>query len=138
MPRITCLRLLLLLPFLLVGSCGTAPKRISGTDLPTIPRVTLSSSEVTASKSSIATDGMFVFTGPVYDALERLRWISRAYVEGGWTPERPEGTPSKATQVFSKAARKLDLKRSVTITAVASRTTGTVEVELHSEPLASE
>ena len=138
MRHITCLRLLLILPCLHLCSCGTAPKRISGTDLPIIPRVTLSSSQVTASKSSIATDGMFVFTGPVYDALERLRWISRAYVEAGWTPQRSKGTPSKATQVFSKPAKTLDLKRSVTITAVASRTTGSVEVELHSEPLAPE
>ena len=138
MRHINFLRLLLIFSCLHVASCGTAPERISGTDLPTIPRVTLSSSLVTASKSSIATDGTFMFTGPVYDALERLRGISRAYVEAGWTPQRPEGTPSKATQVFSKPARKLELKRSVTITAVASRTTGSVEVQLHSEPLASE
>lgn len=138
MRHITCVRLILLFSCLHVVSCGTAPERILGTDLPTIPRVTLTSSQVTASKLSIATDGMFVFTGPVYDALERLRWISRAYVEAGWTPERSEGTPSKATQVFSKPAGKLDLKRSVTITAIASQTTGSVEVKLHSEPLASE
>jgi hypothetical protein len=116
MCRTTCLSLFLfVLPMLLAG-CGSPQKRISGTDLPTIPRVTMTS----------------------YDALERLRWISRPYVEAGWTPEKSTGSPSEATQVFSKPLPELKLKRSVKITAIASQTAGSVLVHLYSEPLPSE
>jgi hypothetical protein len=138
MCRTTCLSLFLfVLPMLLAG-CGSPQKRISGTDLPTIPRVTMTSSEIKSSTEGVATDGKFVFTGQVYDALERLRWISRPYVEAGWTPEKSTGSPSEATQVFSKPLPELKLKRSVKITAIASQTAGSVLVHLYSEPLPSE
>lgn len=138
MRPVTCLsHFLVLLIFISVG-CSTASPKISGTDLPVIPRVTLSSSQVTSSQGGVSTAGRFVFTGPVYDALERLRWISRSYVAAGWIPEPPEGSQSKATQVFSQPLKKTQLKRVVTITAVASRSEGSVVVELHSEALASE
>ncbi len=138
MARTVALSLFLLSLSLLQIGCGSTQKRISGTDLPTMPRVSLTSSEVTDSKGGVATAGKFVFAGPVYDALERLRWISRAYVDAGWTPERPEGTPSKASQIFTKPAPKLNLTRSVRITTTASRATGSILAELYSEPTASE
>ena len=138
MCRKTCLSLFLLMAPLLLVACDSGPKRISGTDLPTMPRVTISSSSIEDTRNGVATKGTFVFAGPVYDALERLRWISRTYVAAGWAPERPEGTPSEASQVFSKPFPKASLKRSVKITTIASRTMGSVTVDLYSEPLAAE
>ena len=138
MPHRTCQRLFLLLTPLFFLACSIHEPGISGTDLPAIPRVTLDSSDVTGSQGGVPTSGRFEFTGPVYDALERLRWISRAYVEAGWTPESAEGSQAKATQVFTKPLKNKPLKRVVTITALASQTDGSVLVELHSEALASE
>ena len=138
MCRKTCLSLFLLMASLLWVACDSGPKRITGTDLPTMPRVTLSSSDIEDSRNGVAIKGTFVFTGPLYDALERLRWISRSYVSAGWTPEPPAGTPSEASQVFSKPLTKSNLKRSVKITTKASRTMGSVTVDLYSEPSAAE
>ena len=140
MCHMTCLRLFLLLAlscFVCFVGCDTPRQLISGTDLPHIPSVTLTSSEVTKSRDRIPTEGTFVFAGGVYDALERLRWISRAYVDAGWVPEPPEGSPGQASQIFSKSSSKLELKRSVKITATASRETGSVVVKLYSESIDS-
>ena len=138
MPCRTCQRLFLWLTPWLIFGCHAVQPVISGTDLPHIPRVTLSSSEVTESQGGVPTSGRFEFTGPVYDALERLRWISRDYVEDGWTPAPPEGSQARATQIFTKPFKNKPLKRVVTITALASQTDGTVVVELHSEAVASD
>jgi hypothetical protein len=100
---------------------------IDGTDIPRVPELTLSSAQVQHERNKVSS-AEFTFTGPIFDALERIRWASRGFDKDGWTKVSISGNSSEANAVFSMSWYTPGMERMANLHVVASDTHGTATI----------
>ena len=126
---------LLLLAFVSTG-CTNPHRQVPGTDIPKVPQLELSKIQTTEGSKSQMTKGEVLFVGPIYDALERIRWSTENFEHSGWTLESITGTPEKATGIFYKNSKDdtAKMQRIATLSVTANRRKGTALVEFSTRP----
>ena len=135
-PRLTALSLWLLGLLIAVGACQTSDHRIAGTNIPGVHGLELTSSSNVKQSGRHIAFGEFVFKGPIYDALERVRWSARGFELDGWKAVSISGRPDAATGVFTQPWPVPDMERLAKLQIVASKTEGsaTLSVTLEKVP----
>ena len=111
-------------------------RQVPGTDIPKVPQLELSKIQTTEGSKSQMIKGEVLFEGPIYDALERIRWSTENFEHSGWTLESITGTPEKATGIFYKNPKDdtAKMQRIATLSVTANRRKGTALVEFSTRP----
>ncbi len=110
------------------AGCTNSSKQVAGTDIPVIPQLQHTGTNVVSGSRSSITDGSASFQGPVYDALERARWSEANFEHLGWTFEKISGTPRQATAILVKPVKGSDVQRVATLDVTADRRDGTATI----------
>ena len=110
------------------AGCTNHAKQVAGTDIPVIPQLQHTGTNVESGTRREITDGSASFQGPVYDALERARWSEANFEHLGWTFEKISGTPTQATAIFVKPVKDSDVQRVATLDVTADRRDGTATI----------
>ncbi|MEC8559720.1 MAG: hypothetical protein VXY94_06550 [Planctomycetota bacterium] len=110
------------------AGCTNSKKQVAGTDIPVIPQLQHTGTQVVSGSRRAITDGSASFQGPVYDALERARWSEANFEHLGWTFEKISGTPRQATAVFVKPVKDSDVQRVATLDVTADRRDGVATI----------
>lgn len=103
--------------------CQSTEHRISGTDIPKIPELTLVHSETEGERSRVRS-AEFRFDGPVFDALERIRWTSTGFEKDGWTLDSITGNAAEAEAIFSMPWHEPGMRRVADLHVIASQVRG--------------
>ena len=130
----TARTIVLLTLALVMNGCGGPQHRISGTDIPLVPGTALKSNDFQTARGRVQS-GEAMFTGSIFDALERARWAGRGFEKDGWTQESLTGTPEQATAVFTQAVPGTDTERVATMSVVASQIRGVARIIVTKRPM---
>ncbi|MAJ47535.1 MAG: hypothetical protein CBC35_09835 [Planctomycetes bacterium TMED75] len=120
----------------LSAGCGNPHRQVPGTDIPKVPQLELTKIEATEGSKSRMIRGKVIFEGPIFDALERIRWSTGNFEHSGWTLESITGTPQKGTGIFFKDSKQdsASIERVATLVVTANRRKGTAVLEFSSRP----
>ena len=135
--RLTVLSLWLTAVLVALGGCDSQSHWIGGTDVPKVVGLQLTYSKVEKIKRRISF-GEFTFNGPIYDALERVRWTARSFEKDGWTVESISGSPDTATGIFTQPWSVPDMKRLAKLQIVASKTNGSAVLSITIEKVSEQ
>ena len=120
---------------LLCAGCVNQHKQVSGTDIPKIPQLRHTGTNVNSGSARTLTDGSADFEGPIYDALERARWSEGNFEHMGWTLEKVSGTPRNATAIFYKPVKGAAVERIATLDITADRRDGKATIHFSTRPI---
>ena len=121
-----------------LSACESASHRITGTDIPGVHGLKLVSSyDVRQSGRHIAF-GVFQFEGPIYDALERVRWSARGFRRDEWKTESISGNPNSASGIFTQAWKSPERHRVARLEVTADRVHGVAELTVTLEKVTGE
>ena len=124
--------LLLIIAVALMVACESDQHRLQGTDIPRVPETTVESNTLEL-HGRRAISGTVRFVGPIYDALERVRWTARGFDLDGWKEVSLTGTPAEANALFVSEWHEPGTERVAKLHIVASHVRGqailTIEVK---------
>ena len=114
------------------GGCQSRDHLILGTDIPRIPELDLASTQAERERNKVS-DAEFIFTGPIFDALERVRWTTRGFKKDGWKRVSIGGNASEANGVFTQPWHAPGMLRMAKLHVVASQVRGTATITVSIE-----
>lgn len=118
-------------------ACASQSHRLRGSDLPRVPETQIETNSLEIWQGK-ARSGEVLFTGPIFDALERARWTARGFRIDGWTEKSLSGTPADATAVFTSSWSEAGTERIATLHILASRVRGSATINVEIKPVSKE
>jgi len=125
--------LIVLLHCTFLASCADHSHRVDGTDLPKVPSTKVQATTL-KSVQGRTEEGRILFSGSIYDALERIRWTGRGFKADGWTQRAVSGSPREATALFTSPWSG-DEERLAVLHVVADPVHGTATVTVSIEAI---
>ena len=116
-----------------LASCASKAHRLTGTDLPKVPSTQLVETSLKSVRGRTES-GTVVFSGSIFDALERIRWTERGFKTDGWTQRSVTGTPREATAIYTSPWNDEE-ERVAVLHVVAAQIRGSATITVNVEPL---
>ena len=116
-----------------LSSCADMGHRLTGTDIPKVPSAQLVESSLKSVRGRIQS-GKVVFSGSIFDALERIRWTERGFKIDGWTQRSVTGTPREATAIYTSPWDEAEEHVAV-LHVVAAQIRGTATITVNLRPI---